>query len=231
MKNITIKSCIVSLVFLFTLMLVGCGADSIDLGDTHNPTPSPTTPAPPTEDFSLSGKVTDSNGAAIPNPIISFDDSTASNNFAVGDVNGNYTLKFPKAGSYSVTFYEFTCFPSTETIQINKGSKTTNKQLSKRALVAGTVTGRLTNADYSPIAGVNVQAQSNGTQIGSNGITDANGLYDISGLPNGSYTIVFTYQGGGGLSTESGTFTIDLLINNGVTSFDLVKGSMNPNVL
>jgi len=53
-------------------------------------------------------------------------------------------------------------------------------------LIAGTVTGKVTEADTgNPLEGANIVVE--GTQLGA--ASDANGMYRISNIPNGTYTI------------------------------------------
>ncbi|NOZ08077.1 MAG: TonB-dependent receptor [FCB group bacterium] len=59
-------------------------------------------------------------------------------------------------------------------------------------LYAGTVTGKVTEADNgSPLEGANVTIE--GTQLGA--ATDANGMYRISNVPDGTYTITVSVIG------------------------------------
>ncbi|MEX2271980.1 MAG: carboxypeptidase regulatory-like domain-containing protein [Vicinamibacterales bacterium] len=59
----------------------------------------------------------------------------------------------------------------------------------------GSISGRVTMPDGSPVPGVTVEAKSDVLPVARVGVTDENGAYRLPALLPGSYTVTFTLQG------------------------------------
>jgi protocatechuate 3,4-dioxygenase beta subunit len=158
---------------------------------------------------SISGTVFD---ATTNNPISGICVSAQSNSGGFGgqptDANGDFTLTGIPAGNYVVQFYDCaqgvyattyysamssygtSSYGAASPVTVTVGSTTSDisVNLSAGASLSGTVLDATTN---NPISGICVSAQSNSGGFGGQP-TDANGNYTITGLPAGTYSLVFS---------------------------------------
>jgi protocatechuate 3,4-dioxygenase beta subunit len=131
----------------------------------------------------IKGKLTDGSGRALSGACVTVRAGgrtgtihTDSNGaFSIGDVPpGSYTFTFSgcSAGNYlSQTF----------TVQISSGQTTT---LNATLVQPGTITGKILNTDKNSVVGACVTASPSGSAT-----TNASGVYTITGLTPGSYTL------------------------------------------
>jgi hypothetical protein len=129
---------------------------------------------------------------------------------------GEYRIKGLPSGSYEVMFSASRACKSTCPLQnyitqyySEESSASEAKPVSVIAenittgidaqmATGGQITGRVTNSSGSaPIEGIEVCAFQNGEQIGNHcAATNADGEYTLSALPNGSYQVEFSAEGG-----------------------------------
>lgn len=199
----------VSSVFLL-FALVACSGGGGDGGSS--PTTPPTTP-PTISTYSISG--TTSPGAMV----------TATGSVTVSttaDGVGNFTLSSLPNGSYTVTPHGLSgiVFTPTSTVVTVNGAD-----------VAGVnFTGTLANVPTYSISGMVSYVNESGASIGgvpgvvvslnqgASAITDANGVFVLSGLPNGSYTITPSLAG----HTFTPTSRV-IMVNGASVAIDFVE--------
>ncbi|MCU7837442.1 MAG: carboxypeptidase-like regulatory domain-containing protein [gamma proteobacterium symbiont of Taylorina sp.] len=164
---------------------------------------------------SISGRVTDSAGIGIPNVYVfinSWDGQsfrrhpsvpgTDSDGYytAVGLAGGDYYLQFDKddspylsLGYQSEMPFEYGTIDNKTAITLQPGQVISN--IDVQLTLAGSISGRVTNAEGVGIAGVYVFADTwNGSffdRQSSIPLTDANGYYTVPGLSNGDYYLHF----------------------------------------
>jgi len=73
-------------------------------------------------------------------------------------------------------------------MQINAGPNTLNVTMTA-TVQTGTLSGTVTDANSQPISGVSV------SMTGASVNTDSNGVYTITGIPVGTYTVTFSKTG------------------------------------
>jgi hypothetical protein len=148
-----------------------------------NPTPTPT----PEPTFSLSGKITNSNGGSITAQVRLTGPVEA---FIQIDANGDYELVNLPAGQYTVTpvsnFHDFAPLNRTVTI--------TNASISGLDFVGtfatSSITGHVKDTNGNPIPGIQITLGSPGAQAFTLA-TDANGFYSFAPLQR-SVTYIVT---------------------------------------
>jgi hypothetical protein len=153
----------------------------------------------------VAGKITDPNGKGVSNVTVivyngSFEEYPWNEvaSYAVTDSQGNYnTTNFLPTGTYDVTLMGeppgvIVGSSSVGTVNVTAGSTTI---LNLKLAASGSISGKVTNANGSPAAGIIVEAISNSltTEPLYTGvaIVSDDGSYSInSGLPTGSYQVI-----------------------------------------
>ena len=134
--------------------------------------------------FSVSGRVTDSNGATLVSVTLSNGIGSTTT-----DSNGNYTLNGVPAGSYTLTpslnGYSFS--PTSRSVSVS--GNVNGQDFTGTAIVSTfSVSGRVTDSSNHGLSGVSVSG------IGST-TTDSNGNYTLNGVPAGNYTLTPSLNG------------------------------------
>ncbi len=146
-----------------------------------------TTPPPAT--YSISGTITLSGGGALRGVTVTATGGSSSSPSATTDSSGNYTITGLADGTYTLTptlsGYAFT--PATASVAVN-GADVTGKNFT--ASLGYSISGTVTLSGGSGLAGVTL---SSGT--GVTATTDSSGLYTLSPLPVGVYTVTPTLTG------------------------------------
>lgn len=145
------------------------------VGNSASATWSFTTRAEPT--YEIRGMITDADGNPLPGVEVE-----ANGSFATSDGNGIYRLRDLTAGTYTVTpTHEDYVFdpPAREEVEIGPTARDQDFRALPRTF---TVSGRVTRADDG-VAGVRI---TDGTRTA---VTDADGYYELTGVPNGTYTL------------------------------------------
>ena len=132
----------------------------------------------------IAGKVTDAaDGSPIEGATVS--DGTRS---AVSDANGNYTIVNIPEGSYTVTASKGGYETQSISVAVISG-QTTNVDFAL-TMTLGSITGKVTDTiDGSPIERATVI---DGKTFA---VTDANGIYTLSDIPQGDYTLTASKEG------------------------------------
>ena len=131
--------------------------------------------------FSISGKVTDTLGAALPGVTL----RATGGKTAVTASDGTYTIADLATGTYNVTplLPEYTFSPTTRQVTVNSTNGDAINVNFTGTRRTYSISGTITREDDSPLAGVQVTA---GSQTATSG---PDGTYTISGLVAGTYTI------------------------------------------
>lgn len=162
---------------IFFAILSGCGGGS---GGGAASSTLPTTSA-----YSISGTVTGASGVAMSL-------AGASTASTIADASGNYSFANLANGSYTVTPSRtgYTFSPTSLSANVN-GANLAGKNFLATASntptygISGSVSGVVAQGVTINLTGASA----------SSAVTDVNGNYNISGLANGSYTIVPTLSG------------------------------------
>jgi hypothetical protein len=110
-------------------------------------------------------------------------------NFTSTDSNGFYTLAHLEPGSYRVEF-EAPGYPSQSTfVVVGEGTTEANAALKEGGRISGTVTDAVTHGGLAKI-GVYASSPSGFGYA----LTNANGEYTITGLPAGSYKLLYEWE-------------------------------------
>ncbi|MSM38299.1 MAG: hypothetical protein GJT30_01570 [Geobacter sp.] len=139
----------------------------------------------------MTGKVTISGSkTAIPGATIKAVASTGTYT-ATSTSTGTYTMSLPPA-TYTVTCSATGYNSATASAVIKSGTRTTlNFALTRATVTTGTLTGTVTNAGGTAIAGASIAT----TTGGYTATTDSLGKYTISSITAGSYTVKCTASG------------------------------------
>ncbi|GAB1765757.1 carboxypeptidase regulatory-like domain-containing protein [Priestia megaterium] len=167
----------------------------------------------------LTGIVTSEAGNPIPNTIVQlFDFTNGLVATAVTDTLGQYTIQGLNPGNYRVVFNSDSFERLSAGATINSGETTTlNVKLSS---LFATITGSVLNAQTkSPIQGaaVTIRYQSSSGPIFATVFTDTSGQFIISGIPDGTFSIIataaeFGSQGLTAFAVGGQTFTFNFLL-------------------
>jgi len=131
------------------------------------------------------------------------------------DADGNYTINNVLAGSYTVAARDHGYANGTSTAFTVAEGNTTAPTVQLTALVFGTVTGQITDADGNPLANARVMlipAASGSLHMSASAAprypvqTDANGDYTIDNVPAGNYTVAAHDKGY--VNNTSSVFTV-----------------------
>jgi protocatechuate 3,4-dioxygenase beta subunit len=143
----------------------------------------------------ITGKVTNSSGAALAGVCVSA--TSTSPNGGGGNANtgtgGVYTITRLGAGTYTLTLnpcsagnYQSTAISG---VQVSAGQPTTqNATLAS----AGTISGKVTDSSGKALAGVCVVASPSGGGTVADTNTSATGMYSLSQLAPGTYSLAFS---------------------------------------
>ncbi len=142
---------------------------------------------------SISGKVTSAaTGTGLPNATVSVSSLFGVESFATTDASGAYTITGLSSGSYIVEFSSGGGYVAQRlSTSVNENTVEVNAALREAAKISGTVTDATTHAG---LAKINVLAFSSTTGFGASATTDASGGYTLTGLPTGSYKVVFSWE-------------------------------------
>jgi hypothetical protein len=142
---------------------------------------------------SISGTVT---AAGSDGPIqgvtVTVKDGTTTVGTATTDVDGTYSVTDLLAGTYDVVFTDAPAYlPLTKSdVSVEQGADTTVDAALTEA--PGSISGSVTALDGgAPLAGVTVTVKDGDTTVGT-ATTGADGDYTVTGVPAGTYDVVFT---------------------------------------
>ncbi len=174
---------------------------------------------------SITGHVTDSNNRPVQGVSV-WANSTAmpggGSGSAMTDANGMYVITGLAAGNYRVQFSgmmgsnlvgeyhpDTTDFSLAVPVKVFAGASVAGIDAS---LASGaSITGHVTDSNNRPVQGVSVWANSTAMPGGGSGsaMTDANGMYVITGLAAGNYRVQFSGMMGSNLVSEYHPDTTD----------------------
>jgi hypothetical protein len=158
------------------------------------------------------GTVVDPMGAGIGGVRITVNQDSPSRTYDVTtDCSGSYRLSDLAAGSYTVRFGKQAFRAETRTSVLISPSKVTQLDVkmqvgqsvdwgptietSSGPLFIGAITGTVTDVTGAPIPGAGVMAIEEKTGYATETTTNANGLYTLSGVGRGTYTVRVEAQG------------------------------------
>ena len=185
------KTILAAFPFFAAVLLSGCGSGCMTLGG-----PTPTTCGTATSStssssstFSISGTVS---GAAPQGVTISL--TGAGTGTTTTDVNGNYSFAALPNGSYNVVpSASGNAFAPVSTAATISGADVTAINFTETANAAAT--SGISGTVSGPVKqNVLITLTLNGTDTGT-AVTDANGSYSFTVLPNGTYTVTPTLTG------------------------------------
>jgi uncharacterized surface anchored protein len=170
----------------------------------------------------VSGTVTGSNGTALSGATVTLTNLVnQSQVVATTSSNGTYSFSGVQAGlPYTVTVSAPGYTPQTSDVAAQSGSNSISFALTPTQQFA-TLTGIVTGPIGSPVSGAIVTLlDANGVPVGNNATTDANGVYTLSDIPPGTYTLSastgenLTYSGT--VTLVPGTTSMDITISSGL---------------
>jgi subtilisin family serine protease len=139
---------------------------------------------------SLTGKVLSTSGLPLAGATVTAGKSV------ITDANGNYTITGLAVGTYNVTVGMAGYYSQTHSVSIAKDQSTTeNFSLSPVSTVSGNLTGTVTDSSGALMKGVKVVAKNTSTGFTKSATTSASGVYTVSGLPGGNYTVTASSKG------------------------------------
>jgi protocatechuate 3,4-dioxygenase beta subunit len=184
----------------------------------------------------ITGRVTDANGTPISGIgvelIAGADDGVM---FIYSDANGNYTFQGLASGRYKVRFARYG-YPDVwyngktdqaSATQITVTSPGTTGGIDAVMGIGGKITGRVTDANGTPITGAFVELSTGGDDRVSFLDTDSNGYYAFQGLSSGTYKVAFFADGypavwyNGATDQETATL-IEVTSPNTIGTIDVV---------
>lgn len=143
--------------------------------------------------FTITGKVSNSTGAGIPNIQVTRKTSTTSVT-AVTNVSGIYTFAGVRSGSYSIapvvtpSMTGISFFPVSTNVTVTTGNL---GNINFTAFFS--ISGRVTNSAGTGISNVLVTRSTSGSSTSV--VTNANGNYTFTGVRSGTYTITPSQSG------------------------------------
>jgi len=153
----------------------------------------------------ISGKVTSSSGQPVPRASITARSGTSTAN-TTSDSDGNYRITDGLGtGTYSVKAISGLISNLVNDINVVQGQETSNVSITLAVPPSGTVTGKVTDSNGSPISYATVDAQGSTGSVSV--VTDENGNYAITGLTAGSYKVTAIANGFQSASQNSVTVT------------------------
>ena len=179
------------------------GPRSTDRGQRKPGLPAPSgVSTPQAGEGAISGHVADLSDAAIQSIRVRVLDLYNANIAdAYTDSSGNYTISGLTPGNYRVYFDNngMDYFPewyddqgsyaAADTVVVV--TSTTTADINAQLAPAGRISGQVTNAAYASIEGIWVVAYTTAGDDLVQSLTDASGNYALTGLPAGSYKVVF----------------------------------------
>jgi hypothetical protein len=161
----------------------------------------------------IEGTVTDSSGNPVENVNVNASSSDGGSGFSTTDGNGDYAISGLAAGSYELDYQPtegnyleswWDDQPTEATanlVTVDSGAVANgiDQQLQPGATISGTV-----STSDGPLADAVVQAfdPTNPLENEQPGVTDANGDYTITGLPDGSFDVQFSAPDSNTLATQ-----------------------------
>ncbi|MDJ0770864.1 MAG: carboxypeptidase regulatory-like domain-containing protein [Ilumatobacter sp.] len=151
----------------------------------------------------ISGTVTDSAGAPLPDISVDASSSTGGSSYgsAVTDAAGTYTVTGLATDDYRVSFSDFggTYLSEFYDDAVDAGSATpvavvagaTTSGIDAALAEVGAIAGTVTDGTGAPLADISVNVYAVGGGTGGFAITDAAGNYTVTGLAPGSYRVYF----------------------------------------
>lgn len=124
----------------------------------------------------ITGKVTDTTGAAIAGASVQLKDGTSNiGTAATTTADGSYTINKVEAGSYTLeASAEGYDTASTEAFDVADGETIADKNISLEKAVRVTISGKVTDVDGQPIKGyVSVYVSQNGVNVGHGTVNEA----------------------------------------------------------
>jgi len=174
--------------------------------------------------YRISGRITDGSGNPMENVRVHNGKTGSLYHACFSDVDGNYTIAGLASGSYTVgaAYYGFVFTPSGFTNPLSVGPSRTDSNFTG-VLKTYRITGRITDGGV-PVAGVQV---SDGVRTG---LSNTNGDYVISNVPNGSWTIAAAKSGStfnpSGWSNPVTISDADVISRNFVTPTYTISGEI-----
>ncbi|MDF2544622.1 MAG: Immunoglobulin I-set domain protein, partial [Herbinix sp.] len=155
----------------------------------------------PTNSYSITGEIKDSNHNPVSGATVILTDTTDATKTYSGttDANGTYIITGVPNGTYTITVIKNNVNLGNGNITVN-GSNVSggsgNITITPPVATTHTVTGTIKDINNNPISGATVilKDTTDGTKTFSS-ITDVNGNYIITGVPNGTYSIIVTKNG------------------------------------
>jgi Carboxypeptidase regulatory-like domain len=151
----------------------------------------------------ITGTLTDSSGAPVAYANVYAQSDTGGSDYATADAAGHYSLDL-QPGTYRITFYppnlpyeyahDALSYASAATFAVVAGQ---SLQVDEQLPATGSITGRYTAPDGSPIAGASVQAVAGGDGSSAYATTANDGTYTISPVYVGQYAVGFFANGSG----------------------------------
>jgi hypothetical protein len=121
------------------------------------------------------------------------------------DEAGAFALEHLAPGRYVLTIEHLDYAPAEQKVRLREGS---NKELLIELGSGGRIVGTVTTADGSPVAGAQIYVRGGMMSMPEAVLTDAQGNYEIAGVPPGSYTVMLMPQGMGGGGSAGGSVEI-----------------------
>ncbi len=163
----------------------------------------------------VTGKVTDSSGNPLVGACVTVMDSAGRTGTIHTDASGAYSLTSVPPGTYTFTFSGCSAgnyLSNTVTVQVNPGQTITENATLVRP---GTITGKILNTFKNSVVGACVTASPSGSAT----TTNSSGVYTITGLLPGTYTL--TIKGCTGGSYFNQTIS-GVQVNDGATTTENV---------
>jgi len=138
--------------------------------------------------FSVTGRVTDGSNNPVPGVTI----DAGSGRLAFSDQNGYYSLPGLPGGTYYLnpSSSGLTFSPSSRAVVVPPNSTGQDFKTTTGYVPVSSLSGRVTDLYDKPIAGVSID-DGNGDET----VTDNQGLYSFTNLPDGQYTVTPTKAG------------------------------------
>lgn len=138
----------------------------------------------------LSGVVTDTNGQAIRGAVVTLSGGISAGMSDTTDSRGRYSIAriIPDAYTVTVTAAGFVASAGTNIVLDQNESEVLDFSLTSVGAATAGLAGLVVDSNGQPISGARV-AITGGPVTGRSDITDATGLYEILGLPAGTYTL------------------------------------------
>lgn len=184
----------------------------------------------------ITGKITDESGVPISGIYVSGYNEQTQSGFSCqpSDGNGAFRLGNLVPGTYTLSVnVKGYALAQKDNVVVTSGSQ--EKTIDFILKRAGSVTGKITNANGDPIGGVSVTAyDSLSNRYQNSWQTDASGKYSLDSLPSGNYRLEAYKQGytrsqhdGVEVSAGSVTPNVDFVLQQGASLSGFVTDSFN----